>query len=169
MDLTRKDFAMFKKIVIVRNGQHLNGSLTKFGKHQCNELAKAIKIDISGVTVVISSIDTFVQESVQILASRIGIGATVIEPSLTPTRKKIVGDDIVKLIRSYQQDIDTLVIVSYDSYTALLPRYIFEMYGIKDEIGIINEGEAGMFDFINMYSTKIKPVIGKSAFLQTHE
>lgn len=156
---------MYKKILAVRNGQHVGGVLSKIGKLQCGELAKGISIDVRGISVIISSGDSQSLATAKILADVIGIGATICDPLLANAEMKIPPNSLTRVLESYESEVDTLIIVSHEGYTSQVPQHIFKKYGIKDEVGIINEGEAGMFNFVGGYSIKIKPVLGMSTVL----
>lgn len=152
---------MLRKIVVVRNGRHEGGILSEFGKLQCHELARGIKIDVTGVAEIISSSDLQVIETVKIFSEMIGVSSRVCERQLVREDEKVNTDSVMRLILSYQLELSTLVIVSHQGYTSILPKLIFEIYGIKDEVGVIEEGEAGMFDLANQYSIKIQPPLGR--------
>lgn len=152
---------MLRKIVVVRNGNHRGGILTKLGRQQSYVLARSIKVDVNGVAEIMSSPDLQVIETVKIFTAMIGVSSRVCERQLVREDEKVCIDSVARLILMHPLSLNALVIVSHQGYTSILPKLIFEIYGIKDEVGVIEEGEAGMFDLANLYSIKIQPPLGR--------
>jgi len=157
-----------KRLILVRHGAYLSGSLTKYGRKQMLKLLPALVKSVVGNILLVCSPVQRAKESATILAEHLKI--PIIENSVWKAEGNS-SDDVGALasINDIDPSVDTLIVVTHLPFLFSFPHYYGEMVlGVTLPNRIVELGEAQVIDCEKKTMIHLKPALTTDEPLPEH-
>ncbi len=145
-----------KRLILVRHGDYVDGSLTVFGRQQMQELACALAHSVVGNMLLVSSTIQRAKESAAILAEFFQV--PVMEHGVWAAPGDTSNNDgALQFIGSIDTNIDTLMVVTHLPFLQSFPAFFGkEALNVSFSSSWVEKGQAQVIDCMMKTMTLVK-------------